>query len=337
MAQPFAEQRELVIHTGLDPTLISELALEASLNRKQLRKRGISLHPGAALVPAVLRNNWQAWRQHERLRLWKPWRRDDHLWAVAPSLVNPLLQERRLSRLQHQVGAMGFRLAVVVHLLDGREQLARDYVRALTALRFCGSLDDYVARQLERHPQRYLVDRLFEPLLEWLGARGLRFVLHSAAPADRLATTWGTLDHLGGAGPLDSTTPPIMAPETARTWAAPVPLTAGLSLHQVKVAQELLQGLGHPPRGRQREQLRKSLEARVAAAASDEPPVHSWAVALGAGAAPAGVSLAQDRLGLKVWGMGWPATASSLALADSMALTPRRRRQAMRRSRRRSG
>ncbi|EDY37468.1 hypothetical protein CPCC7001_346 [Cyanobium sp. PCC 7001] len=105
----------------------------------------------------------------------------------------------------------------------------------------------------------------------------------------------------------------------------------------MKVAQELLQGLGHPPRGRQREQLRKSLEARVAAAASDEPPVHSWAVALGAGAAPAGVSLAQDRLGLKVWGMGWPATASSLALADSMALTPRRRRQAMRRSRRRSG
>jgi hypothetical protein len=285
----------------------------------------------------VLQNNWTPWRRHARLRLWKPWRRHDHLWSVAPGLVAPLLQERRFHRLQQQVAAMDFRLAVVVHLLDGPEQLARDYVRALTALRFCGSLQDYAARQLEHHPQRYLVDRLFEPLLGWLGARGLRFVRHPAAPGDRLATTWQTLDALGGAGRPVRHAKPAAADAAAAAWASMPPPAPAISLRQVQLTQELLRDLGQPPRGRQREQLRRSLEARLAACEGVEPGVTSWAEALSAGTVPASVSVAQERLGLKVWGLGWPSTASSTALAESLSVTPRQRRQAIRRSRRRSG
>ncbi|SBO44566.1 conserved protein of unknown function [Cyanobium sp. NIES-981] len=330
--------RELVIHTGLDAGLLGELAGEMACNQPQLLGQGISLQPGEAFLAAALRNDWTAWRWRERRRLWKPWRRGDHVWTVAHGLVHPLLQERRFGRLQRQTAAMGFRMAVVVHLLDGREQLARDYARALISLRFCGSLDDYVDQQLEQHAQRYRLDQLFEPLLEWLGARGLRFVRHSSRPGGRLPTTWDTLDTLGGAGPRGGSGGSLRAPLPPPVWRSPEERPATWSLRRVRLAQELLQHQQQPPRGRQREQLRRRLEERLAQPHGLEPTVESWADVLQLPGVPSSFCAAQERLGLKVWGLGWPDTASSTALARALATPPRRRRrQARRRSSRRSG
>ncbi|MBE9171821.1 hypothetical protein IQ216_01600 [Cyanobium sp. LEGE 06143] len=316
--------RELLLHTGLDGGLMAELAADVSANRRQLRRHGISAHPGETLLPAVLRNDWSAWNRLERGRLWKPWRRHEHLWAVAPGLVPSLLQERRFGRLRQQVDERGFQLAIVVHLFDGREQLARDFARCLMAFRCAGSYDAFAARQLERHPQRYRLDRLFEPLLEWCGARGLRFVLHPPGGGHRLASTWTTLSLFGGAGCSDLPASGGESMTAPPPWQAGLPISPDLSPRAVALAQQCLQGLNQPPRGERRQQLRRKLKAQLAGSSLDEAPKTSWADLFDAPSLAAEFAEAQQRFGLRVWGMDWPAQGPITPAALPLALSRHR-------------
>lgn len=337
-ARPVQAPRELLLHTGFDAGLIAELAAEVAANRRELRRWGLCAHPGEALVPAVLRNDWAAWRRLERRRLWKPWRRHEHLWAVAPGLVPSLLQERRFGRLQQQVEERGFRLAIAVHLFDGREQLARDYARSLVALRCTGSMETFAARQLAQHPQRYRLDRLFEPLLEWCGTRGLRFVLHPPARGERLATTWSTLSLFGGAGcrelpasSEDAVTPPP-------SWRPAGPMVPDISPAAVALARQWLQGADQPPRGPRRRQQLQQLKAQLEGARPQPPGAGSgqpgeqggyasWADFLDAPPLADEIAAAQQRLGLKVWGMDWPERGPITAADLPLGLSRRRFRK----------
>lgn len=326
-ANEYRPPRELLLHTGLDGGLIAELAADVAANLPQLRRRGICAHPGEALLPAVLGNDWTAWKRLERGRRWKPWRRHEHLWAVAPGLVPSLLQERRFGRLQQQVEEQGFRLAIAVHLFDGREQLARDFARCLIGLRCIDSYDAFAARQLEQHPQRYRLDRLFEPLLEWCGARGLRFVLHPPAGGERLASTWTTLSLFGGAGCPERPGSSDEATPSQPPWQAGLPIPPDLSPRAVALAQQCLQGLDQPPRGQRRQQLRQQLKAQLNGSSLPEPAEPCWADRFEAPCLDAEIAAAQQRLGLRVWGMDWPALGPITPAALPAGLSRRRFRK----------
>jgi hypothetical protein len=294
-------QRELVIHTGQDRGLIESLTDRLESHRSQLQERGISLWPAACLEPAILRNDWIPWRQQDRRPRWAPWRRPaPAIWVSSQAMLRPLLQERRMQRLRLQFEALGVRPVIVVHLLDGRELLARDFARAVLNLRWSGSFEAFVHSTLERAPLRYHADALFRPLLEWCGALGVRFVLHSARgrrrPDPGIISLLTLMEQGHPIGPLASI--PRRSSQSQS------------SLEHLRLSQLVLQTMGHPPTGAVRQQL-LGLIARAIRVGSGEDSAgladHLWSPLLGeVPPLPSSIRKAQRQLALKVWGGTWP-------------------------------
>ncbi|MFQ6539605.1 MULTISPECIES: hypothetical protein [Aphanothece] len=298
MAQPSISPRDLVIHTGQSSNLIADLSRQVETNRHLLKHWGIDCRPPESLLPAILRNNWKLWQRQEQRRRWNPWHRKKAVWVSDQSMLSPLLQERRLQRLRPQLEERGFRLVIMVHLLDGEELMARDYARAVMALRWGGTFGDFVAKRLQHHPLRYHVDRLFMPLLERCGALGVRFVLHTSQTARDPEPSFETLlDVLRTGHPVQ----PLH-------WLPQHQTSSQASLRQFHLSRLVVQGLGKPPKGARRQQLvgliKKSIEREQTCTNMIN---HPWApLVIEQVELPESIAIAQQRLARKAWGAEWP-------------------------------
>jgi hypothetical protein len=301
LPQTAAGQRELVIHTGQDRSLIESLTRRLESHRCQLQEREISLWPAACLEPAILHNNWKSWQQQHQRPFWAPWRQPaPAVWVSSQALLRPLLQERRIQRLRPQFERLGVRPVIVVHLLDGRELLARDFARAVLNLRWCGSFEAFVQNMLERDPLRYDIHALFRPLLEWCGALGVRFVLHSTRsrrrPDPGITSLLTLMEQGHPIGPLASIPRHSSQAQT--------------SLRHLRLSQLVLQSLAHPPKGALRRQLLELIARSIGDSSGQDCANlanHLWTPLLGGmPVLPPSIRKSQEQLALKVWGGQWP-------------------------------